>query len=66
MKALQPTDAEVARLAHRELEDYARGAGRPIAFGKIGNLLVIACCLAIAPLAHLIRLSLRLVRGTQR
>jgi hypothetical protein len=66
MKFLQPTDDEIARLAHQELEDYSHGRGGPIALGQIGNALIIAVCLAISPLAQLFRLSQRLVCGIQR
>jgi len=66
MKSLQPTDDEIVRLAHRELDDYSRGESRPIAAGKLGNAFIIAFCLAVSPFAQFVRLSKKLLYGTQR
>ena len=66
MKSLKPTDDEIARLAHRELDDYSHGKSRPIAAGKLGNALIIAFCLAVSPFAQLARFSQRLLYGPKR
>ncbi len=48
MRLLQPEDSEIEALEERELADYARGGGGAIAFGPLGNALVILLCLIAA------------------